>query len=320
MRIRTLVLASVAIAALLPGSAAAASGGAEYTTAPSWTAPPAQPKPVRTPGGGGRPVATRFLVPERATAGLPVTLNYQVDATAPRVRVRLDVFRAGQHRAAYRLNLGRHRTGRMVTYNWATAPRPGTYTLLLHAVGSDGLRLARPASAGGRARMVVTPPETPAPSVPVPSAPLAGPAPSSLPGTFPVGGAHDFGRDDARFGAQRNGHVHQGQDVLAAEGTPVVAPRAGTISWRAYQASGAGYYLVLHDDAAPRDYVFMHLKKDSLTVSRGDHVAAGQKIGEVGDTGTASASHLHFEIWMGGWYAKGGAPVDPLPQLQAWGG
>ena len=263
-------------------------------------------------------MATQFLVPEQATAGVPVTLNYQVDGTAARVRVRLAVYRAGQHRPAYRLNLGRHRTGRLVTYNWASVPRPGTYTLVLHAVGSDGLRLARPASAAGRARIVVTPPETPAPSVPVPSAPVAAPPPSNLPGIFPVGGAHDFGRDDARFGAQRNGHIHQGQDILAAEGTPVVAPRAGTVTWRAYQASGAGYYVVLHDDAAARDYVFMHLKKDSITVSRGDHVAAGHQIGAVGHTGTASAPHLHFELWLGGWYAKGGGPVDPLPQLQAW--
>jgi murein DD-endopeptidase MepM/ murein hydrolase activator NlpD len=318
MRLRTLVLASLGTAALLPASAAAATGGSEYTPAPSWTAPPAKPRPVRAPGGGGRPVATQFIVPAQATAGLPVLLNYQVDATAPRIRVRLDVFRAGQHRPAYRLDLGRHRTGRLVTYSWRSAPRPGTYTLVLHAVGSDGLRLARPATAGGRARLVVSPPETPAPSVPVSSAPLAEPAPASLPGTFPVGGAHDFGGADARFGAQRSGHIHQGQDVLAAEGTPVLAPRAGVITWRAYQASGAGYYLVLHDDAAPRDYVFMHLRKDSLTVNRGDPVTAGQQIGQVGHTGAASASHLHFEIWVGGWYAQGGAPVDPLPQLQAW--
>ena len=43
-------------------------------------------------------------------------------------------------------------------------------------------------------------------------------------------------RRGARFGAGRTGHVHQGQDIVAAEGTPVVTPVAGIVHWRAYQA------------------------------------------------------------------------------------
>jgi murein DD-endopeptidase MepM/ murein hydrolase activator NlpD len=134
---------------------------------------------------------------------------------------------------------------------------------------------------------------------------------------FPVAGAHSFGGDDARFGAPRRGHTHQGQDILAAPGTPVVAPRSATVVRRAYQAGGAGLYLVLHGDDG-RDYVFMHLLADSILVEPGARVATGQRIASVGATGEATGPHLHFEIWVGGWAAPGGAPIDPLPELLAW--
>jgi murein DD-endopeptidase MepM/ murein hydrolase activator NlpD len=140
----------------------------------------------------------------------------------------------------------------------------------------------------------------------------------ATPGIFPVRGTYSFGGDDARFGAARNGHVHQGQDVMAAEGTPLVSPRAGVVFWRAVQKGGAGHYLVIRGDDG-RDYVFMHLVAGSETVSKGDPVTAGQVIGAVGQTGDAEGPHLHFEIWPNGWYAKGSEPIDPLPDLTAWG-
>lgn len=148
------------------------------------------------------------------------------------------------------------------------------------------------------------------------------PAPPSSPtvaGVFPVAGPFSFGGQDARFGAQRNGHVHQGQDVIAASGTPIVAPIAGTIVWKADQPGGAGIYLVLHgtDD---RDHVFMHIKRGTVLVAAGEAVRAGQPLAQVGATGDATGPHLHFEIWVGGWGTKDGEPIDPLPQLKRWAG
>ena len=49
-------------------------------------------------------------------------------------------------------------------------------------------------------------------------------------------------------------------------------------------------------------------------------MSRGQQLAQVGATGDASGPHLHFEIWIGGWYARGGEPIDPLPQLQRWAG
>ncbi len=137
--------------------------------------------------------------------------------------------------------------------------------------------------------------------------------------TFPVGGnVFSLGGKDSRFGAGRPGHIHQGQDVSAPSGTPVLAPWPGIVEAVKYQASGAGYYIVLDGDLEDRDYVFMHLLKGSTTVKVGDRVARGEQIAQVGSTGASSGPHLHFEIWVGGGWYTGGQPVDPYPFLQAW--
>ena len=136
--------------------------------------------------------------------------------------------------------------------------------------------------------------------------------------TFPVAGPFTLGGKDGRFGAGRPGHIHQGQDVSAPSGTPVVAPWPGIVEAVKFQAGGAGYYVVLDGDLEDRDYVFMHLLKDSTLVKVGDHVERGQQIAQVGSTGSSSGPHLHFEIWVGGGWYTGGQPVDPLPFLNAW--
>jgi murein DD-endopeptidase MepM/ murein hydrolase activator NlpD len=135
---------------------------------------------------------------------------------------------------------------------------------------------------------------------------------------FPVQGPFSLGGPDSRFGAKRRGHVHEGQDVAAPLGTPVVAPWAGTVEWVRFQRSGAGHYVVLDGAGENRDYVLMHLRPGSILVEQGDVVAAGQQLAQVGSSGGSSGPHLHFEIWVkGGWYT-GGRPVDPYRFLRAW--
>jgi murein DD-endopeptidase MepM/ murein hydrolase activator NlpD len=137
------------------------------------------------------------------------------------------------------------------------------------------------------------------------------------PHRFPIAGAFDWGGPDARFGAKRRGHTHQGQDLAAAAGTPVVGPFRGVVTAVEYQARGAGHYVVI--DGEDYDYVFMHLLTGSIVVRVGQRVRTGQQIAAVGSTGESSGPHLHFELWVGSWYA-GGHAIDPLPLLQAWSG
>jgi murein DD-endopeptidase MepM/ murein hydrolase activator NlpD len=156
------------------------------------------------------------------------------------------------------------------------------------------------------------PKKAPAP-LPSPTPPLTG---SETP-VFPVVGPHSFGGPENRFGAGRTGHIHQGQDVLASEGLQVVAPLAGTIVTTGFQASAAGWYVAEHTPTT-FDFFFAHCQAGSLAVSTGQIVGAGQPLCKVGQTGDATGPHLHFEMWIGGWQAPAGHPVDPLPYLEAW--
>jgi murein DD-endopeptidase MepM/ murein hydrolase activator NlpD len=133
---------------------------------------------------------------------------------------------------------------------------------------------------------------------------------------FPVRGAHEFGLGAGRFGAPRSGHSHQGQDVMAACGTPLVAARGGKVKFSGFHAA-AGYYVVIDGKGTDVDYAYMHLRQRAA-VQTGDPVYSGQDLGEVGDTGDAQGCHLHFEEWSApGWY-DGGSPYDPLPDLRRW--
>jgi len=133
---------------------------------------------------------------------------------------------------------------------------------------------------------------------------------------FPIRGAHDFGQAGAAFGAGRNGRSHQGQDVFAACGTPLVAARGGTVKTRAFQGL-AGNYVVITGDGSGLDYVYMHLAAPA-SVAPGVRVATGQRIGLVGATGNARGCHLHFELWTAPGWQAGGSPIDPLPSLRTW--
>jgi murein DD-endopeptidase MepM/ murein hydrolase activator NlpD len=133
---------------------------------------------------------------------------------------------------------------------------------------------------------------------------------------FPVLGPHEFGMGAGRFGAPRSGHTHQGQDVMAACGTPLVAARGGRVQMSTWD-DAAGNYLVIDGKGTGNDFMYAHLAEPS-PLHDGDTVRTGQPIGIVGDTGDAQGCHLHFEIWSApGWY-EGGSPFDPLPLLEKW--
>jgi len=133
---------------------------------------------------------------------------------------------------------------------------------------------------------------------------------------FPILGAHEYGMGAGRFGAPRSGHTHQGQDVMAACGTPLVAARGGTVQYAGYEGN-AGNYIVIDGRGTPDDFMYAHLAEPS-PLHTGETVRTGQPIGIVGETGDAVGCHLHFEMWGApGWY-EGGAPFDPLPYLQKW--
>ncbi len=137
-------------------------------------------------------------------------------------------------------------------------------------------------------------------------------APGSM--TFPVSGAHSFGQG---FGAARAGRSHQGQDIMAACGTPLVAVSRAKVKFVSFQ-SLAGNYVVIRNKKLHQDYMYAHLATRA-SVTKGQVLQPGQQLGIVGQTGDATACHLHFELWLGKWY-RGGHPVNPMPYLQTYQG
>jgi murein DD-endopeptidase MepM/ murein hydrolase activator NlpD len=131
---------------------------------------------------------------------------------------------------------------------------------------------------------------------------------------FPINGPHDLGRSPTnRFGGGRG---HDGQDLFADCGTPVVASQGGRIRKAGFHPVG-GNFIVLTEQRTGLDAVYMHLAHRPRVRAR-ETVETGRRIGSVGDTGNADGCHLHFELWTApGWYA-GGAPFDPLPRLKNW--
>jgi hypothetical protein len=301
----TLIVCAAALAAAAPASAAVPGGGAaapdkaptragggSYGVNVPGQAKPTRPtRPTRRAQTKGRTLLTSFALRRKHVYlhGRPARVLFTLSGRA--VHVRLHVLSAADGSRVATLDLGERAAGEHSVAFTGLEPAvlpEGRY--VLHVAGR-GLRRAPTASSTAEVEFSHH--------------------------AFPVAGSYDWGGEGARFGAPREGHRHQGQDLAAAEGTPVVAPRGGLIEAVQYQARGAGHYVVLDGDDEDYDYVFMHLRTGSIPVKQGDRVRTGQLIGEVGNTGSSSGAHLHFEIWMGGWFA-GGEPIDPLPLLQSW--
>lgn len=118
------------------------------------------------------------------------------------------------------------------------------------------------------------------------------------------GGGLNF--TDTWGAARSGGRSHQGTDMMAANGTPTVAPTNGDVVHNSSSLGGTSWY-VYGDDG--HTYYGAHL---SAYEGGERHVQAGDVIGYVGSSGNASASapHLHFE-----YHPNGGSAVNPYSML-----
>lgn len=99
---------------------------------------------------------------------------------------------------------------------------------------------------------------------------------------------------------------HAGNDFAAPVGTPIYAPADGVVVDTGF-LSIRGYSTIL-DHGMGVYSGYWH--QASILVHPGDRVTAGQQIGTVGNTGSSTASHLHWEMWVGG------VPIDSLQWLR----
>ena len=128
---------------------------------------------------------------------------------------------------------------------------------------------------------------------------------------FPVQAPHSFQND---FGAPRHQGPHEGIDVIALRGAPVVAVASGVVERLTRRERGlGGIWLWLRDDAGTA-YYYAHLSSIAPGIAPGTRVAAGGRLGSVGRTGDARGGvfHLHFEM-----HPAGRGAVNPYVELRA---
>jgi murein DD-endopeptidase MepM/ murein hydrolase activator NlpD len=115
------------------------------------------------------------------------------------------------------------------------------------------------------------------------------------------------GELSSRFGWRLNPFTglrehHNGIDISARIGTPVVAAMAGRVAMAGVSPVYGKYLILTH--AGGYQTLYGHLNR--ALVAPGATVAQGQRIGEVGNTGYSTGSHLHFTVF------RNGVPVDPV--------
>jgi murein DD-endopeptidase MepM/ murein hydrolase activator NlpD len=131
---------------------------------------------------------------------------------------------------------------------------------------------------------------------------------------YPVDGPHFSRGAIGEFGAPRSGgRTHEGYDVIADCGRPLIASRGGRVRKAGYDDALYGWFVLVDGRKTELDYFYAHLRKRPA-VRRGARVHTGERIGEVGMTGNARTTpcHLHFEL-----HGRHG-PFDPKPNLRRW--
>ena len=119
----------------------------------------------------------------------------------------------------------------------------------------------------------------------------------------PVAGPSSF--VDSWGDARSSGRRHEGVDMEADRGTPVVAVRDGSAEFKRSNLGGKAIWLAA---ATGERFYYAHLD-DWAGDSR--HVRAGEVIGYVGQTGNARGDHLHFEV------RPGDAAINAFPLVDA---
>lgn len=118
------------------------------------------------------------------------------------------------------------------------------------------------------------------------------------------------GRLSSRYGVRKHPILgrfifHRGLDIAAATGTPIRAARGGVVAFVGWKGGYGQTVDLRHADGTVTRYAHM----SRILIRGGARVSKGQAIGRVGETGSTTGPHLHFEV------RRRGRTVNPLPLL-----
>lgn len=136
---------------------------------------------------------------------------------------------------------------------------------------------------------------------------------------IPVEGVKPADLVDTFTAARAGGRAHDALDIMAPEGTRVIAAAPGTVEKLFFSKGGGGNTIYIRSDDGKWMYYYAHLQGYAPGLAEGQHVKQGQAIALVGHTGDADASapHLHFAINQMApgqrWWQ--GDPINPYPLL-----
>ena len=112
----------------------------------------------------------------------------------------------------------------------------------------------------------------------------------------------DFGPRNVTIGSR----FHKGIDIVGAYCQEIHAADGGTVTYSGVMSGFGNVIFITHDNGD----VTVYAHNTELLVGVGEKVMQGQAISLMGNTGTSSAVHCHFELRVGG------TQVDPLPYLR----
>jgi murein DD-endopeptidase MepM/ murein hydrolase activator NlpD len=183
------------------------------------------------------------------------------------------------------------KSAKIITVSWLTATTASVQKALDVIAFATAESIAAPAPA-----KPVEPIRAQAPPPPPVLSDVTDPTTWIFPGDGPI---------TSPFGS-RWGRRHEGVDIDAAYGSVVVAPQRGTVIHAGPGLSGYGLVVEI-DHGTGITTLFAHLSAVKATV--GQVVAQGDLVGNVGHSGSVTATHLHYEVHVGG------VPRNPMPWL-----
>ena len=133
---------------------------------------------------------------------------------------------------------------------------------------------------------------------------------SRVAGPFPLAGPATWSNDWHAYRPCPTPHLHEGQDLDAPEGTPIVAIANSSVIGKGSDPASGNFVEIRNSRGT--EFFYCHLSGYAPGIHTGQRVRQGQLLGYVGATGDATGPHLHLQV------EPNGVPAPPKPWIDRW--